>query len=398
MNFHPKKNTTCRPHRGSSAAGFTLVEFLIAMAMFVVLGGAVLEMFAKQAPYFTRQQNLVGVNIALQNAVSQMQLDLVNAGSGYYPGAVISSWPIGVTIKNQSSANGACNTPATFTYSLSCFDKLTILTLNPNTPPSHPTGLAGAIVPFCSQMDLSPLYIQANAGQTLAQTAAEYNAGDQLLLVTSSGGGGHSTLGPNATSSTASSHGITVNTVVLSAAPVVGANFVSLAFNPLAPGASAASPYMADTLDISTVDSTNLGNYFCAQDWVMKLEPTKYTVDTSDPTNPKLMRQFGNNPADTIAEQIIGFKVGAATWIPDPTNPSDTLTYSFYAQNLPTDSPAGYGADYELVRSVRVSMIGRTNPNPDPSYTFRNTFDGGPYQVVDATVVINPRNITMNGQ
>jgi hypothetical protein len=45
---------------------------------------------------------------------------------------------------------------------------------------------------------------------------------------------------------------------------------------------------------------------------------------------------------------------------------------------------------------VRVSLIGRTNPNPDPTYTFRNTFDGGPYQVVDANVVINPRNITMN--
>jgi hypothetical protein len=42
-------------------------------------------------------------------------------------------------------------------------------------------------------------------------------------------------------------------------------------------------------------------------------------------------------------------------------------------------------------------MIGRTNPNPDPSYTFRNTFDGGPYQVLDSTVVINPRNMTMNG-
>ena len=96
-----------------------------------------------------------------------------------------------------------------------------------------------------------------------------------------------------------------------------------------------------------------------------------------------------------IAEQIIGFKVGAATWIPAAS--TSTLTYSFYAQNSALSTPPGYGSNFELVRSVRVTLIGRTNPNPDPTYTFRNTFDGGPYQVFDATVVINPRNLTMNG-
>jgi len=62
-----------------------------------------------------------------------------------------------------------------------------------------------------------------------------------------------------------------------------------------------------------------------------------------------------------------------------------------------TDTTQDYQSDFALIRSVRVSLIARTNPNPDPSYTFRNTFDGGPYQVVNATVVINPRNMTMNG-
>ena len=102
-----------------------------------------------------------------------------------------------------------------------------------------------------------------------------------------------------------------------------------------------------------------------------------------------------NGVSDNIAEQIIGFKVGAATWVVNST--ADVPTYSFYGQKLMTDSPQGYQSDFALIRSVRVSLIARTNPNPDPSYTFRNTFDGGPYQVVDATVVINPRNMTMNG-
>ena len=98
------------------------------MAMFMVIGGAVFALFAKHAPYFNRQQNLVAVNIAMQNAVSQMQLDLANAGTGYYPGTVISSWPIGVTISNQPSGAGACNIAATFTYTAACFDTLNILT------------------------------------------------------------------------------------------------------------------------------------------------------------------------------------------------------------------------------------------------------------------------------
>ena len=105
-----------------------------------------------------------------------------------------------------------------------------------------------------------------------------------------------------------------------------------------------------------------------------------------------MRKQSGNT--DIIAEQIIGFKAGAATWIPAAS--TSTLTYSFYAQNATSATPPGYGSNFELVRSVRVTLIGRTTPNPDPTYTFRNTFDGGAYQVEPATVVINPRNLTMN--
>jgi type II secretory pathway pseudopilin PulG len=410
MNFQLKKSTSCRTHRHRSAAGFTLLEFLVAMVMFLVLGAAIMDMFAKQAPYFTRQQNLAGVNIAMQNAVSQMQLDLVNAGTGYYPGTVISSWPIGVTIKNQLSTNGACNNAATFTYTATCFDTLNILTLNPNTPPAHPTDNTGGTTGSnCNDLSNAAgfFYIQPNfvAGKTVAQelalTAAGYTTGDQLLLVTSSSGGSHATIGAAGaaagTSSNASSRGVQVNSFVLTGPPVIGASTVALPFTPVTAPATQAKPYLNDPLNISTSDSTNLGYWFCPQDWVMKLEPTVYSVDvTTNPQNPTLTRKFGNNPADTIAEQIIGFKVGAATWNPNAS--ADRLTYSFYAKNQLTDSPPGYTSDFEEVRSVRVSMIGRTNPNPDPTYTFRNSFDGGPYQVVDATVVINPRNITMNNQ
>jgi hypothetical protein len=87
--------------------------------------------------------------------------------------------------------------------------------------------------------------------------------------------------------------------------------------------------------------------------------------------------------------------VGAAVWgIPDTGITTSTTLYNFYAQNATTASPIGYNNNYSLVRSVRVSLIGRTAPNiADP---FRNTFDGGPYQVLGADVVVNPRNMTMN--
>jgi prepilin-type N-terminal cleavage/methylation domain-containing protein len=104
------------PFRRARSAGFTLIEFLVAMLLFVIIGGATFSMFAKNAPYFNQQQNTAALNISLQNAVSQLQLDLVNAGTGYYPGTVIPSWPIGVTIINQNPAS-ACDTPATFSTS-----------------------------------------------------------------------------------------------------------------------------------------------------------------------------------------------------------------------------------------------------------------------------------------
>ena len=143
MNFQPKGRASDKGLAGKPAAGFTLIEFLVATLMFLAVGGAVLALFAEHARLFMRQQSIVAVNIAMQNAVSQMELDLANAGTGYYPGTVISSWPIGVTISNQPSGAGACNIPATFTYTAACFDTLNILTINQNVPPAHPTDPTG---------------------------------------------------------------------------------------------------------------------------------------------------------------------------------------------------------------------------------------------------------------
>jgi len=115
---------------------------------------------------------------------------------------------------------------------------------------------------------------------------------------------------------------------------------------------------------------------------VLKLAPITYQVYASDPTNQKLTRTEGGQ-TNVIAEQIIGFKVGAAIW-----NGTTDSTYNFDAKTYSTPF------DWSLIRAIRVSMIGRTPA--DVKSNFRNSFDGGAYKIESVSVVINPRNLSMN--
>ena len=168
-------------------------------------------------------------------------------------------------------------------------------------------------------------------------------------------------------------------TILTSDGQVTGGK-VKLAHNPT--GADGTNSTGNDPLAISnTADSNKLGTQFCNTDWVLKLAPITYGVDATNPADPRLIRtQSGQTTV--IAEQIIGFKVGAMIW----NGTADANTYSFDANT--------YTHDWALVRSVRVSMIGRTPP--DPANTFKNTFDSGPYKVQAISVVVNPRNLSMN--
>jgi hypothetical protein len=83
-------------------------------------------------------------------------------------------------------------------------------------------------------------------------------------------------------------------------------------------------------------------------------------------------------------DQVIGFKVGAAWWN------SGVSTFDYYYLT------SAYNSDFTYVRSVRLTLIGRTAPSTDPTYTYRNPFDSGPYQIRGSSIVVNPRNLTMN--
>ncbi|HEV8182219.1 MAG TPA: prepilin-type N-terminal cleavage/methylation domain-containing protein [Candidatus Angelobacter sp.] len=340
--------------RSASSAGFSLVELMVAMAIFLVVGGAAVELAKKHVPLFTAQQSQTGLNLAMRNGVAQMQIDVVNAGTGYYQGVNIPSWPIGITVLNSAPGTG-CFDAATNTYTSTCFDTLNVIAMDQNTPPSNPSDIASNCVSTTS----STLFVTPVGTTTLSQLAADFHTGDQILLVKSDGS--------------------QMTTTILTSDGLISGGKVKLEHNPT--GADGTNTIALDPLALSnSADSNKLGTQFCNTDWVLKIAPITYSVDASDPTDPKLVRTQNGQPS-VIAEQIVGFKVGASVW-----NGTTDNTYSFDA--------ASYNHDWSLIRAVRVSMIGRTPTDMDSS--FRNSFDGGPYKIQSISVVINPRNLSMN--
>jgi len=128
-------------------------------------------------------------------------------------------------------------------------------------------------------------------------------------------------------------------------------------------------------------------------------------VDTSNPSDPQLDRCIGSCAVSktVLADQIIGFKVGAAYFDPassdtcgDNSSTSvDTTTYYYDNNDAP---PAGCQNKFTDIRAVQISLIGRTNPtDATTADNYHNGFDGGPYQIEALSAIINPRNMTMNG-
>jgi hypothetical protein len=197
------------------------------------------------------------------------------------------------------------------------------------------------------------------SGTTANALAAKFKTGDQILLVKNDGSQMTSTL-------------VTTDASVVGSTVKITHNITN------ADGTNSASN---DPLSITnSADIGVLGVQYCPTDFVLKLAPISYYVDASDKTNPKLMR-LQNGTANIVSEQVIGFKVGASIW-----NGTSALTYDFDASH--------YSHNWSAIRSVRISLIGRTGPNPGGS--FQNTFDGGNYKVESVSVVVNPRNLSMN--
>jgi prepilin-type N-terminal cleavage/methylation domain-containing protein len=339
------------------SSGFTLLELTVATAVFLIVGGAAFMLFHRHARLFGDQQSQIALNVSMRNALALMQIDTVNAGTGYYPGANISSWPIGVTVINNKAA-GSCYTAATNTYAAGCFDQLNVIATDPNTPPSHPDDGGSNCVSTTSAV----LFVTPPGGTTVAQLAADFASGDQVLVVKGDGS--------------------QMTTTILSKNGKVAGGKVQLQHNPTA--ADGSNSGGADPLGLTTNPGNKLGSTFCSTDWVLKISPVIYKVDTTNPGNPKLTRAQGG-VTSVVADQIVGFKVGASIWNAATATSNDN--YNFDAST--------YAFDYSSIRSIRISLIGRTASLNSGQSAYRNSFDGGPYRIEAISTVINPRNLSM---
>jgi hypothetical protein len=407
MRSHPRRFPKSIP----SSRGSSLLELVVAMAVFLLVGTSALVLFSRQQTNTNSQRGMVGLSVGLRNATAQLQLDLANAGTGIYSGYSTPTWPIGVTlVNNVTTAGTSCYNATTGTYGTNCFDQLNILEADPNVPPilaTDTTGLTG--VTNCSSTyaaggGSTSAYGQAASGQTLATTAGYYHQGDQLLFLNSTGS--------------------MMTTVVLTQAPsVYNGKAVKFTFNSTnsdgsnSTGANfntGSTTVPNDPLDITACGggvtttcaaATNFSTSFCGSDWIFKLAPITYYVNSSNPSNPQLVRVKGGTTS-VITDQVIGFKLGATIWNSINSVVTWGTSYYFYDASKyningainPTTGIA-YTPDspylFSLVRSVRVSLIGRTQPSSDPSFTFTNAFDGGRYMVQGASVIVSPRNMSM---
>ena len=371
--------------RSIKSAGFTLIELLIAMAVFGVIAAAAFGLIAQHQPLFNQQQIQAALNISMRNSVAQMQTDIVNGGAGYISAVNTPNWPVGVVITNTVvSSTQDCHTGTT--YAASCFDQFTVIAADLATPPVNPlasgstTGALPVVAGSCNSTTLNTsssttIYVLPPATFTATTFAAQFLNGDQILLVKSSG--------------------LSYTTVRLTSAPtttvVNGQTYVVLTHSVMT-AANGTNTLADDETNMSVNSTAQTTAQFCAADYVIRLLPVIYYVDiTTDSSNPTLRRLVLKGTASAItspgsgvalANQIIGFKVGASLVS------SNTNTYNFDASTF------GAGYDYTQVRSVMISLVGRTPPIQDPTYKFRNTFDGGPYQIQGVSVVINPRNMS----
>lgn len=224
---------------------------------------------------------------------------------------------------------------------------------------------------------------------TPSATAGYFSSGDKLLFLNSTG--------------------TKITEVLLTAAPAQAgsANAVRFTFN-ATNGDGSTKNLTNDPLDIaacgggvsSCSSSSYFTNSFCGNDYIVKLAPVIYSVDTTTtPSNPQLIRQDQLGNKTVVMDQILGFKVGAAIYNSNTSIESWGSSYFFYdaskynIDSLTTpDSPYLFG----LVRAVRMSIIARTKPSADPSFTFRNAFDQGAYYVQGTSVVVAPRNVSIN--
>jgi prepilin-type N-terminal cleavage/methylation domain-containing protein len=408
--------------RSHSKRGFSLVELLVAMAVFVVVSGAAFSVFGQQAGLVTQQQNFSGVNIGLRNAMSQMEVDMGGAGGNLLAGTSAQPFYFSVILNNNIPGTAATCAPNTATWSYpiasACFDSLTILSPNNSLAKQCPMPLGVPAPPLnlSAAANLSAAStVLANDAINAANNSADiacFKSGDEILLVQPS-------TGTACDISTVAVH-YCMNVAKLTADATVVGGVINLPLS--ATGAQSSDPlgivyqpggvtYFTDAMaaHFPSVSSyaVDLGTGSNAVTYAVQANP-------ANAADPQLVRcpatLCTNANAQVVTDQVIGFKVGADLWNGKAlgvVGAGDIANFTYDGTKYCSDAIAGVDCtvaspsqydpyDFTLVRAVRVSLIGRTTPRADATLhtVFLNGFDSGPYLVQQAGAVVDLRNLS----
>jgi prepilin-type N-terminal cleavage/methylation domain-containing protein len=414
--------------------GTTLLEMLVAVALFAIISGVAFNLMYQQQQASQGLQGRVALNMALRNTESLLQMDLANAGNGFYQITNTSTaGSVGVGVINHVVTPGnSCATTATQTYGVNCFDQLNVISFqdptlavqNIPTPALTITNSTFSSSAACGSSSCVTgsvaTYLTNNPSNTYAQAYSAFHVGDYLLFVKSTGA---AYTVAKITAIGASNPG--AGTISFGIQPTNAGGVNTLANDPF--NLTACSGAAACPPTNPPVANDYLTSSFAANDYILKIVPVTYQVcngpgspttstgalyncdqssTSPDISNPKLWRTIqagGVTTSSVVMEQVLGFKVGASLFnAPDPnvTNAAETF-FNYDASTYTITNSGDTAFDFGAVHSVRVSLIGRTVPNTTKisatSYVYQNAFDGGPYQVQGTAIVVNPRNMNLQG-
>ena len=352
--------------------GFSLIELVVAMGVFTLIAGAAFDLVVRNQPAAEQQQMMSGLNIGLRNALSQLQTDISNAGD-ITNEANVPGFPLGAVITNNNPTTD-CHNATTYTYGATCFDQLTLIMADTGTNPGYAPVALNPAASFSVVSNSSMLLAPDLSGATT--DAGYFKSGDEVLVENESR--------------------TAMTGLVLTANGSVSGTSVKLQYTSIPTDGVA-----ADTFGITAHSNPKLAqnavspatDTFGTSDWVIRLNPIVYSVSTANASDPQLIRTQGQGTlqqVSVVADQIIGFKVGASLW----SGASDSVNYCYdpsqYNCNdiIPTNQ-----WDFTLIQSIRTTLIARTVPNP--SMIFRNTFDQGPYEIQAMSITVNPRNLSL---
>jgi len=355
-----------------------------------------------------------------------MEMDLAGTGQNLLatvPVTVgIAPFSIGVVIQNNvppvdgGTAPACALNVANYSYptSSACFDSLTIPTVKPCT-------IAGTIVPTPTLVTSAPAalngsVLSATDPASAANNATDancYQSGDELLVFyIPQGAATEPTCNSGTHSNPSGKFPFCLGVVTLTQNAQVSGGLIQL--QPSAAGPS------NDPLGIiyNSSGTQNFMNaygqnysYSSGSTYIVDLGTAANTVTYSVQTNPanaadQQLVRCESNTCSVVVDQIVGFKMGATLWGKGATGATDLASYFYNALNYCNDALGGGvdcstnpqpndPLDYTLIRAVRVSMIGRTPPSPDMALrNFKNAFDGGPYLIQQASVVVDLRGIS----